>query len=77
MKTKEIKPLMERYDESKGDDQKWVNITEIVVPTQYDKEQLLLAIRYLHDSREIDTDYLGVNTLVHQYEDPDVIKVRA
>lgn len=77
MKTKEITRVMECYDENKGDDQKWVTITEILVPTEYDKEQLLLAIKYIHDLREIDTDFLAVNTLVHQYLVPDRIKVKS
>lgn len=65
--------LMERYDESNP---QFVDITEIVVPTERDKEQLLRAIQYLHDNRTIDTDYYGVNTLVHMYCVPERIKVR-
>lgn len=66
---------MERYDDSKVE-QKWVKITEIVVPTEYDKEQLLLAIEYIHYLRNIDTDYMGVNYLSHLYLTPDLITVK-
>lgn len=67
---------MDRYDESKGDDQKWVTLTKIIVPTERDKEQLLAAIEYLHYC-DIDTDFLGVNYLVHLYTNPDLIEVQA
>lgn len=67
---------MNRYDDTKGDDQDWFNITEIVVPTKEDKEQLLLAFRYIHDLRDVDSDYMAVNTIMHLYSRPDLIKVR-
>ena len=50
-------------------------LISIKVPTEYDKEQLLLAIKYLHDLRNIDTDYVMINTLVHLYHAPDLIEV--
>lgn len=65
-----------RYDESAGNDQKWCTITEIVVPTEYDKDQLLRAFEYIHNLRTIDSDYLAVNTVMHMYLCPDKIKVR-
>ena len=68
---------LRRYDENKGDDQAWVNLTKIVVPTAFDKVQILLALRYIHDLRCIDTDYMAVNTLVHQYAFPERIEVEA
>lgn len=68
--------LMERYPENDEEPKHYVAITEIVVPTQRDKDQLLRAIEYLHDNRTIDTDFYAVNALVHMYEDPDRIKVR-
>ena len=58
------------------DDTKYVNITKIVVPTEYDKEQLLKASRYLHDCSGIDTDFYAINTLVHLYLNPDLIEVQ-
>jgi hypothetical protein len=50
------------------------SITKIVVPTQYDKEQLLIALQYLHNCY-INTDYLAVNNLVHLYQNPELIEV--
>lgn len=70
-----INPNFVYYDEELGDNQKWVTISQIVVPTQYDKEQLLLAIKYLHDNPLIDTDILAVNSLVHLYLNPELIVV--
>lgn len=65
---------LERYDESCGNDQKWVNIAKIIVPTEFDKNQLLEAFKYIHD-RDIDTDYLAVNTIAHMYQNPDLIEI--
>ena len=56
-------------------DQKWIKIHEIVVDSEDTKQQLLLAFRYLHD-RDIDTDFIAVNYLVHLYQEPDKIVVR-
>lgn len=69
--------LMERYPEDAAAEKKYVAITEIVVPTARDKDQILRAIKYLHDNLTIDTEFYGVNTLVHMYERPDLIKVQA
>lgn len=66
-----------KYDEDLADDQPWVGIHKIIVPSEYDKEQLLLAFKYIHDLRCIDTDYLGVNTLIHIYECPEIIEVNS
>lgn len=76
IRTPDLVQGMERYDDSK-EDQKWVSITEIVVPTEYDKEQLLLAIEYIHYLRNINLDYLAVNTLAHLYLNPELITVKA
>jgi len=69
-----VKGLVQ-YDDT-TEDQRWVRITEIVVPTEYDKEQLLLALEYIHDLRNLDTDYLAVNHLAHMYQNPELIKVK-
>jgi len=78
MKLTEINPesetKMDRYNESLGNNQKWVKINKIVVESEHDKQQLLLALKYLHDG-DIDTDYMAVNSLVHMYENPDMIEV--
>lgn len=57
-----------------GDEPKYVSIVKIVVPSQFDKEQLLLGIKYIHDS-DVDMDYSAVNTLAHIYQIPDIIQV--
>lgn len=64
------------YDVGAGDDQEWVTISEIVVPTEYDKEQLLKAFRYIHYLHDIDPDYMAVNTIMHLYQCPELIKVK-
>lgn len=65
-------PGMVKYTEDGNND--WVVIKEIHVPTQHDKEQLLMALQYLHDCY-IDTDFLAVNSLVHLYQNPERIIV--
>ena len=63
---------MIRYDEVSP---VFVNITKIVVPTYFDRDQIMLAAKYLHDNRTIDTDLMAVNTLVHIYQNPDLFLV--
>lgn len=70
----EHRALLETYDEANP---KYVAITEIVVPTERDREQVLAAIKYLHDNISINTDFYAVNTLVHLYQIPERIKVKA
>lgn len=53
-----------------------ININSISVETEQDKEQLLLAIKYLHDRRDIDTNLAAVNALVHLYHAPELIEVK-
>lgn len=72
----EHRALLEKYPTDKTAPREYVAITEIVVPSERDKQQLLQAIKYLHDNRTIDTDFYAVNTLVHMYEVPDLIKVK-
>jgi len=67
---------LERYDESAGDNQKWVSIKKIIVETERDKEQLLKAFEYIHYLRDIDTDFIAVNTIAHIYQAPDLIEVK-
>jgi hypothetical protein len=67
--------LLERYP-TEGDPE-WLGLKEIVVSTERDKQQFLQAFKYLHDNRTIDTDFLAVNTLVHIYMNPDLIKVKS
>ena len=67
---------MDRYNEDLGDDeQPYVHITEIVVPTEHDKEQLLKAFEYIHYLEDIDPDFMAVNVIMHLYLRPEMIKV--
>lgn len=63
---------MDRHGDTSPD----VSISKIVVPTEHDREQLLLALKYIHDLRDIDTDFKAVNSLVHMYHVPDRIEVQ-
>lgn len=74
----EIREDLVRYPEEGSDEEpQWVSISEIVVPTEYDKEQLLLGFKYFHDLRVIDTDIMAVNTIAHMYHVPDRITVKS
>jgi len=53
-----------------------IAIEEIVVNSEYAKEQLLMALEYLHYLRGIDTDYVAVNELTHLYLSPELITVK-
>ena len=48
-------------------DVKWTQFA-IIVPTKKDKEDVQAAMEYLHNSRDIDTDFVTVNQLVHEYD---------
>lgn len=52
-----------------------IDIKSITVGSEQDKQQLLLALKYLHDRRNIDTDFAAVNELVHMYHAPECIIV--
>lgn len=54
---------------------RFIEIEKIVVKTEWDKEQLLLASEYIHGLRNIDTDYTGANLLAHLYRNPNLIEV--
>jgi hypothetical protein len=67
---------MQRYPEHDNEEEyEHVNISKIVVPTKRDKRELLEAFKYLHDLRNVDTNYYAVNTIVHLYARPDLIEV--
>lgn len=67
---------MNKYDHrKKPENQKYISLTKIIVPTEYDKEQLLKALEYIHDLKEINTNYLAVNLLAHLHMRPDLIEV--
>lgn len=67
---------LERYPTDGDTKNDFVTISKIIVPTERDKEQLLKALKYIHDSRCIDTEYYAVNTLTHIYNIPHLIEVQ-
>ena len=65
-----------RYPEEGSTEESFlIDISEIIVPTNYDKEQLLLAFKYIHDIRPLDTNIIAVNSLAHMYRQPNKITV--
>ncbi len=40
----------------------------IIVPTEQDKVDLMEAFKLIHDSRDIDNDFVTVNQLMHEYQ---------
>jgi len=44
---------------------------KIVVPTEKDRKELQAAFEYFHDFRDINTDFVTVNQLVHEYKHHD------
>ena len=67
---------MNRFDDSKGMNQKWIEIFKIIVEDEDSKQQLLLASEYIHNLRNIDTGYMGANMLAHLYQNPELIEVK-
>ena len=76
---------MKKYDDYKSDknsedlskeDLKKVEFTKyvIIVPTIEDKNELIEAFEHIHYS-DIDTDYIAVNQLAHEYSDENNIIV--
>ncbi len=55
---------------------RFIEIEKIVVKSEWDKEQLLLASEYIHGLRNIGTGYTGANLLAHLYCRPDLIEVK-
>jgi hypothetical protein len=60
-----MKSKLKRYNDKK--ETKFFDY-KIIVPTEKDRKQLIEVFRYLHNLRCIDTDYILVNQLVHEYE---------
>lgn len=71
-----IREDMHRWDDSKpAAEQLFVQPVRIIVHSETDKQQLLKAFQYIHDMRELDTDYVAVNYLAHIYVCPELIEV--
>lgn len=47
----------------------------ILVANEQDRQQLLALSKYIHDLREIDTDYQAVNAFAHLYLSPELIQI--
>jgi hypothetical protein len=72
----EAYPDLNRWKEDvHSSEQDWFKLKKIIVATEEDKEQLLLASRYIHDLRELDTGYMAVNYLAHLYMSPWMVVV--
>lgn len=52
-----------------------INKISIKVDSEFSKQQLLLASKYLHDAIDLDNDFMAINILTHLYTCPDLIKV--
>lgn len=69
-------PKFLRYNDKLPDDQQTdVDLVKIVVPTEADKEQFLLASKWIHDLRGFDSGIHVLNLLAHLYMCPDLIQV--
>jgi hypothetical protein len=69
-------PGLRAWDDNKTpEEQEYVYPIRIVVSSEDHKQQVMLALRYIHDMRELNTDYHAVNTLAHMYANPDSIVV--
>lgn len=60
-----------------NDDQptRFIDMKKIQVGSLYDKEQLLLAFKYIHDLKCIDPDYVAVCYIMHLYQHPELIEI--
>jgi hypothetical protein len=61
---------MKTYDDKPISEIKWTQY-KIIVPTQEDKEELEKAFEHFHYS-DIDTNYVTVNQLAHEYLTPEI-----
>lgn len=67
---------MTRYSPDPQEKDPWhPSILKITVTDQKTKDELLTASRYVHN-RNIDTDFMMVNTLAHLYQRPELISVK-
>ena len=64
---------LKRYKD--GVKNRHINLKQIVVGSEYDKEQLLKAFQYIHWLKDLDTDFIGANVIAHLYRHPDLIVV--
>lgn len=48
---------------------------KIIVPDEKTKQEMMKVFKYIHDLSEIDTDYILVNQLVHEYQNGRNVEV--
>jgi aminopeptidase-like protein len=76
--------IMKRYDDYQKNKKKLILTKDelekvewtkykIIVPTKEDREELMSAFEYIHNSN-IDTDFVAVNQLAHEYLDSERIE---
>jgi hypothetical protein len=76
---------MKRYDDYKEDPFRMLLTDEemdrvewtkykIIVPTDQDKQDIMSAMRHCHDAG-VDTEFISVNQLIHEYLNGDNIVV--
>lgn len=56
--------------------QQYVEINEIQVSSEYDKEQLIMALNYILTNTNVDTDFMAVDALLAMVYYPSKIKVK-
>lgn len=61
--------VMQTYDDKPVSDIKWTRY-KIVVPTEADRQELMAALEHIHYSN-VDTNYVAVNQLIHEYLDSE------
>ena len=64
---------MKTYDDKDIKDIQWTKF-KIVVPTEDDKLELMDAFQHIHYS-DVDSNFVPVNQLIHQYLEPNNIIV--
>jgi hypothetical protein len=47
----------------------------IIVPSERDKIDLMSACKKIHDSTDLDNDYIPINQVMHEYQEPNNIIV--
>lgn len=65
---------LSRYSNNKIEEK--MKLPSIIVSSEWEKEQLLLASKYLFNLKNIDLDFIAVNVLASLYHSPDNIEVK-
>ena len=61
---------MERYEDKDIKEINWTKY-KVIVPTEKDRKSLMEAFEHIHYS-DVDSDFVPVNQLIHEYLDEDV-----